>query len=1171
MIFNSDHKKGGVIIAILFMLCTCFAVEAEENALETKITMTVTDSPIDRIFKVIEQQSKVKFSYDNREMSKVERFSLKLKEVSLQSTLNIIEKKAKVRFNIKGNYIAVALSNLTTAANSETVVPIETEIQKVNVDYLQPVNSEGFITGIIVEKGNNDFVIGASILVKGINTLGTITAVDGTFSIKAKKGDILLISSIGFARQEVRVTGNSLKISLAQTSLNLGEVVVQGRKNKASTNASLTERKAALVSQDAISQESMEKSAAISTTQALEKVTGVTVANGKDISIRGVGDRNVVGQINGARIANANADNNSVAVDIIPAGLLENITVYKSITPDKPADATAGIIELRTKSFPNSRMLTFSAQTGTNTTVGFGGEINSFINSDMGIFGEKLKDKQLSKDFLDLANQYQPVTTPTRTGSTSNTIKSFLMGANSSPEKIAEAYRIDGLEKSIDPVLTTSYKAVSPNSSYSLSYGDKFKLGDHQELGFVVGVNYNYRTSAVRNGKLNNYSIYDGMGLRYPYFIPSNTTANHIVLNQKLTQREESGTENLNYGGLIGLGWRFAPGNEISANYLTNRGSNVEANNLYGRFTSAGATRPVMNQVNVLKQEENKLDNFQARGTNKLIPKMDLSPKVDWLGSYSKGVQITPDYRFSSVVIDSSYYDFVKNSPVKRVDYNNTTNYFWQFLTGSKPSAAIGATQYDPNSRAYRTLNEENINAQFNLAIPFKINRQKQEVKVGYFYMQKDRDYTETILNLPSSLQLYNAGGDLNRMVALDNVGIMNGIKPNTEGQGFSPGFIYDIAKSSNNYSGSTKVNAAYIALDVSITPTLKLNGGVRFEKTDIHALLDINGISSLSSDVNYGNAINTPLIYPASFNPTIGYNTGFKPYYSVNVVYSPTIKTNIRASFNTTLARPELRELMPITQYDPFQFAVVTGNPNLKNQFTQSSEVRWEFFPTTGEVLAATVYGKIIYDQLSQAFSADTLGTKTTGYTFNNVKYFNDTEKGYVLGTEFEIRKRLDFIFAPLENMYFGMNLMIAYSRIKKNPERLLASRTIDNYASAYAPLVGQAPYSISSYLDYTNKKSGSSITVNFNIVGERLTQIVMTGEPDIYTLPTPTLDIVMSQRFLKKWTFKGYMKNILDPYYRQAYTTQGNNGSYFGNTYYRREYKRGSEILIGFTYDLF
>jgi hypothetical protein len=1170
MIFNSDRKMGVVFVAIFILASSFFTVEAKVNTLDTKITMSVTDSPIDRIFKVIEQQSNVKFSYDNREMSKVERFSLTLKKVSLQSTLNIIEKKAKVRFNVKGNYIAVALANPTTAATS-LITPTVLEEQKESIDKLQPVNSDGYITGVIVEKGNNDFVIGASVLVKGLSTMGTITAVDGTFSIKAKKGDLLLISSIGFARQEVRITGNSLKISLAQTSLNLGEVVVQGHKNTASTNASLTERKAALVSQDAISQESMEKSAAISTTQALEKVTGVTVANGKDISIRGVGDRNVVGQINGARIANANADNNSVAVDIIPAGLLENITVYKSITPDKPADATAGIIELRTKSFPNSRLLTFSAQAGTNTTVGFGGEINSFINSDIGTFGEKLKNKQLSNDFLELANQYQPVTTLSRPGSMSNTIKSFLMGANSTPDKIAEAYRIDGLEKSIDPVLTTAYKGVSPNSSYSLSYGDKFKLGDHQELGFVVGVNYNYRTSAVRDGKLNNYSIYDGMGLRYPYFIPSNTTADHIVLNQKLTQREESGNENLNYGGLIGLGWRFAPGNEISANYLTNLGTDIEANNLYGRFTSAGATRPVMNQVNVLKQEETKLDNYQIRGTHKLLPKMDLSPKIDWLGSYSLGAQITPDYRFSSVVVDSSYYDFVKNAPIKSVDASNTSNYFWQFLTGSKPSAAVGATQYDPNSRAYRTLNEENINAQFNLTVPFEINHHKQEVKVGYFYMQKDRDYTETILNLPSSISLFNAGGDLNRMVATDNVGIMNGIKPNSEGQGFSPGFIYDVAKSANNYSGSTKVNAAYLALDLSITAKFKLNGGVRFEKTDIHALLDVIGISSLSSDVNYGNTINTPLIYPTSFNPNINYNTGFKPYYSVNGVYSPSSKTNLRASFNTTLARPELRELMPITQYDPFQFAVVTGNPKLKNQFTQSSEVRWEFFPSTGEVLAATVYGKIIYDQLSQAFSADTLGTKTTGYTFNNVKYFNDTEKGYVLGTEFEIRKSLDFIIAPLGNMFVGMNLMLAYSRIKKNPERLLASRTIDNYASAYAPLVGQAPYSISTYLDYSNKKSGTSITVNFNMVGERLTQIVMTGEPDIYTMPTPTLDMVISQRFLKKWTFKGYMKNILDPYYRQAYTTQGSNGSYFGNNYYRREYKRGSEVMLGFTYDLF
>lgn len=70
-------------------------------------------------------------------------------------------------------------------------------------------------------------IIGASVMLQGSKT-GTITDIDGNFSINASKGSVLIISFIGYVTQEVLVTGKPLKVKLVEDSKQLSEVVVVG-------------------------------------------------------------------------------------------------------------------------------------------------------------------------------------------------------------------------------------------------------------------------------------------------------------------------------------------------------------------------------------------------------------------------------------------------------------------------------------------------------------------------------------------------------------------------------------------------------------------------------------------------------------------------------------------------------------------------------------------------------------------------------------------------------------------------------------------------------------------------------------------------------------------------------------------------------------------------------
>lgn len=82
------------------------------------------------------------------------------------------------------------------------------------------------IKGTVID-ANNDPLLGVTIMVKGTTT-GTITDVDGNFSIKGKTGETLIVSYIGMQTQEVVFRGQPLKIILKDDAQALEEVVVVG-------------------------------------------------------------------------------------------------------------------------------------------------------------------------------------------------------------------------------------------------------------------------------------------------------------------------------------------------------------------------------------------------------------------------------------------------------------------------------------------------------------------------------------------------------------------------------------------------------------------------------------------------------------------------------------------------------------------------------------------------------------------------------------------------------------------------------------------------------------------------------------------------------------------------------------------------------------------------------
>ncbi|MBN9379590.1 MAG: SusC/RagA family TonB-linked outer membrane protein [Chitinophagaceae bacterium] len=85
--------------------------------------------------------------------------------------------------------------------------------------------AQQIISGHVLSKADQSPIAGASVTIKGTR-IGTSTAVDGSFSLKAKTGDKLVVTGIGVTETEQEVTGEDITIAVAANLKELNQVVV---------------------------------------------------------------------------------------------------------------------------------------------------------------------------------------------------------------------------------------------------------------------------------------------------------------------------------------------------------------------------------------------------------------------------------------------------------------------------------------------------------------------------------------------------------------------------------------------------------------------------------------------------------------------------------------------------------------------------------------------------------------------------------------------------------------------------------------------------------------------------------------------------------------------------------------------------------------------------------
>lgn len=214
---NTKYKK--VLLAVKFSLfffffCIGMAYAGSSYSQNNHISLQIKNESLKEVFSIIESQSDFVFFYSDNVIDANKKVSVSASDESIADVLNKVFTYTDNTYVISGKQIYV--SHKVKETDKKTVEPSLVEVQQKSIP----------ITGTIKDE-NNDPLIGVSISIKGMPGKGTVTDVDGNFSLEVSENATLIISYIGHITQEIKVgTQRSFKIILQEDSVMMGEVVV---------------------------------------------------------------------------------------------------------------------------------------------------------------------------------------------------------------------------------------------------------------------------------------------------------------------------------------------------------------------------------------------------------------------------------------------------------------------------------------------------------------------------------------------------------------------------------------------------------------------------------------------------------------------------------------------------------------------------------------------------------------------------------------------------------------------------------------------------------------------------------------------------------------------------------------------------------------------------------
>jgi outer membrane receptor protein involved in Fe transport len=357
---------------------------------------------------------------------------------------------------------------------------------------------------------------------------------------------------------------------------------------------------------------------------------------------------------------------------------------------------------------------------------------------------------------------------------------------------------------------------------------------------------------------------------------------------------------------------------------------------------------------------------------------------------------------------------------------------------------------------------------------------------------------------------------------------------------------LVETTESDPAFAAQLRTNAGYLQLQADLFDSLELNIGARYERGE----QNVRPLQVFNTQTNSGASTNleNDYVLPAA-----------------TLTWRFTDDMQMRFNASKTIARPQFRELMFQSYFDPESNRRYRGNPLLVDSEFFNAEARFEwYFASEERASAAAFYKKI--DRPIEAF---------TGFDDNTpVTSFANAPEATLYGAELELQKyfALDGLsetgfFASRRVVVIG-NYTYTSSKITVGPNDTVsvygtATQPASNFFRDGSQLTGQSDHLVNLQLGMERTGQLSQQTILLSYASDRVTSRGAAGLPDIYESPGLRVDVVLRQGltwFQQDVEAKLEARNILGRGYKEFQQRDG-------NIVYYNKYDIGTSFVASIT----
>ena len=722
---------------------------------------------------------------------------------------------------------------------------------------------------------------------------------------------------------------------------------------------------------------------------------------------------------------------------------------------------------------------------------------------------------------------------------------------------------------------TRVIKSVGISKTYSPSYSADQASGnidiesrelvgsEELDLGIRMGVN----TNAV--GEFLNFKVSPNQDNAYFGFHQQNIPIEYTLYNQSWDTQTADAPINRRYA--LTAGKKFGQNLKVlltasqsrKFEYREGEFTEYRNNNRYDYFTDVENFTQTDNTTGMLDVLYEFNDDHEIKATSLFINK--LTDEVYEAGRNGEGVV------FEETGPAEGLNQFVRDQNIKQtrlwinqlhgthnISDKNELNWGlgYNLVNADEPNRIRNEVNYDGEDfiqlgrmggyqqrKSSQKIEDNEINAYVEDKITFANSEENEDdtrnifVDFGGSYRNKQRDFVSRFFGvIERPTNTYNP-------TSLDNLSSVFTI------ENFRSGNLQINELTPDFYNAELQSYGGFVNFNYG-KDNWNVNLGARFQEDELNVDFDVN---------NY--PTNLPQFSNQSYNNI---------YPSVNVKFSPNENSNIRFSASKTITLPEFKEIAPF-EYVSQTGQVTRGNPDLDASNNLNFDLKYELFPSSGQLISLTGFYKNIEDPINKVQDRGAAGV---------FSYFNAGEEANIYGLELETRLEVIDNETPE-----GLDLEVAFNASRMWHKQDLKDvfdgetfiRTFRYNNKSEIGLQGASDWIFNGSI---NVSTESENPFRASLVGNYASdKIYALGAPEaqnegdvfyndeIVEKGFLTLDLVVSKSLGDHWDFQFRGQNLLNPEIERVQDIRTSSTG-IEATQTVRSYTRGAVLSLGVNY---